>query len=59
MSANNRFLFSSLPLQLQYIDDILRWRSVTMSDHVLYSVINAKVRLDCFEISSITSGMIF
>ncbi|CAF0720628.1 unnamed protein product [Rotaria sp. Silwood1] len=28
--------------KLQYIDDILRWRSITMSDHVLYSVINAK-----------------
>ncbi|CAF1087326.1 unnamed protein product [Adineta ricciae] len=28
--------------KFQYIDDILRWRSMTMSDHVLYSVINAK-----------------
>jgi hypothetical protein len=32
--------------KLQYIDDILRWRSITMSDHVLYSVINAKVRIN-------------
>ena len=35
--------------QLQYIDDILRWRSVTMADHVLYSVINAKVREDHYD----------
>ncbi len=34
--------------KLQYIDDILRWRSITMSDHVLYSVINAKVRRNFF-----------
>ncbi|CAF4371248.1 unnamed protein product, partial [Adineta steineri] len=28
--------------KFQYIDDILRWRAITMSDHILYSVINAK-----------------
>lgn len=35
---------NTLDLKFQYIDDILRWRAMTMADHVLYSVINAKVR---------------
>lgn len=30
----------------QYLGDILRWRATTSPDHVLYTVINSKVRIN-------------
>ena len=47
--AKGRDIFddeSDTAKKYQYLGDILRWRSATNPDHILYTVINSKVSLN-------------